>query len=316
MATRRMVVAATLVTTGLAIAVAGGAQNRADPFAGVELTTVPVAGRVHMVQRPGGGGNVGVFSGPDGVLLVDSLFAPLADRLVAAVERVSAGEIRFLINTHVHPDHIGGNEHLAGRGVVIFAHDNVRVRALERLRFPRGGGRFAPRPPAGARPVVTYSDTVSFHFNGEEVRAFLAPPAHTDGDTFVYFPGSDVLHLGDVFRTTSYPIIDVYNGGTLAGTIEALEMAIDLAGPNTRVIPGHGLRVVGRRTMREFLNMILNVRDQVRTLISEGHTLAEVMAAEPTAAYDAQWGREASWTANDFVPIVFHELGGGSLFVR
>lgn len=316
MATRRMVVAATLVTTGLAIAVAGGAQNRADPFAGVELTTVPVAGRVHMVQRPGGGGNVGVFSGPDGVLLVDSLFAPLADRLVAAVERVSAGEIRFLINTHVHPDHIGGNEHLAGRGVVIFAHDNVRVRALERLRFPRGGGRFAPRPPAGARPVVTYSDTVSFHFNGEEVRAFLAPPAHTDGDTFVYFPDSDVLHLGDVFRTTSYPIIDVYNGGTLAGTIEALEMAIDLAGPNTRVIPGHGLRVVGRRTMREFLNMILNVRDQVRTLISEGHTLAEVMAAEPTAAYDAQWGREASWTANDFVPIVFHELGGGSLFVR
>ncbi len=316
MANRRTVVAATLVTAGVVIAVAGGAQNRGDPFAGVELTTVLVAGRVHMVQRPGGGGNVGVFAGPDGVLLVDSLFAPLADRLVAAVERVAAGEIRFLINTHVHPDHIGGNEHLAGRGVVIFAHDNVRVRALERLRFPRGGGRFAPRPTTGARPVVTYSDAVSFHFNGEEVRAFLAPPAHTDGDTFIYFPDSDVLHLGDVFRTTSYPIIDVYNGGTLAGTIKALEMAIDLAGPDTRVIPGHGLRVVGRRAMREFLDMIIDVRDQVRTLISEGHTLAQVMAAEPTAAYDARWGREASWTANDFVPIVYHELGGGALFVR
>lgn len=193
-----------------------------------------------MVQGRGGG-NVGVFAGSDGVLLVDSLFAPLTERLVAAIRTVSKGEIRFLINTHVHPDHLGGNENLATQGVLIFAHDNVRVRALERFRFPRGDGqRFAP-PPPGARPVVTYSDAVSFHFNGEEVRAFLAPPAHTDGDTFVYFPDSDVLHLGDVFHTTSYPLIDVYNGGTLAGTIEALEVAIEMAGPNTQVIPGHGL---------------------------------------------------------------------------
>ena len=316
MTKRHALAVATLAAVGMTVAVAGGEQNRGDPFAGVELITVPVAGQVHMVQRPGGGGNVGVFAGPDGVLLVDSLFAPLADRLVAAVGRVSSGDIRFLVNTHVHPDHIGGNERLASRGVVIFAHDNVRVRALERLRFPRGGGRFAPQPPAGARPVVTYSDAVRFHFNGEEVRAFLAPPAHTDGDTFVYFPDSDVLHLGDVFRTTSYPIIDVYNGGTLAGTTAALEMAIAMAGPETKVIPGHGLEVVGRDAMVGFLDMIIDVRDQVRTLIAEGHTLAEVMAAAPTAAYDAQWGQEASWTANDFVPIVYHELGGGALFVR
>ena len=125
-----------------------------------------------------------------------------------------------------------------------------------------------------------------------------------------------MLHLGDVFRTTSYPIIDVYNGGTVAGTIAALETAIALAEPGTRVIPGHGLRVVGRDALIEFLDMILDVRDQVRALISEGRTLEEVMAAEPTAAYDAQWGREASWTANDFIPIVFYELGGGALFVR
>ena len=277
---------------------------------------MPVAGQVHMVQRPGGGGNVGVFAGPDGVLLVDSLFAPLAERLVAAVRRVSSGEIRFLINTHVHLDHIGGNEPLAGRDVLIFAHDNVRVRALERLRFPRRGGSFAPQPPAGARPVVTYNDAASFHFNGEEVRAFLAPAAHTDGDTFVRFPDSDVLHLGDVFRTTSYPIVDVYNGGTVSGTIEALEKAIEMAGPRTRVIPGHGLQVVGRDALVEFLDMTVDIRDQVRTMISEGRTLEEVMAAEPTAAYDARWGQEATWTANDFVPIVFYELGGGSLFVR
>ena len=311
------IVAAALTVACIAVLVAtAGGQGQGDPFAGVELEIVPVAGQVHMVTRPGGGGNVGVFAGDDGVLLVDSLFAPLADRLVGAVRRVSDEPIRFLINTHVHPDHIGGNEPLAGRDVLIFAHDNVRVRTLDRLRFPRGGGRFAPRPPAGARPLVTYNDAVSFHFNGEEVRAFLAPAAHTDGDTFVHFPASDVLHLGDVFRTTSYPIVDVYNGGTVAGTIEALEAALALAGPDTRIIPGHGLSVVGRETLVEFLAMIHDIRDRVRTLISEGSTLEDVMAAVPTAAYDAQWGQEATWTANDFVPIVFYELGGGSLFDR
>ncbi len=309
-------VLAFLTAVAIAAVAVTGEQNPGGRFAGVELTVVPVAGQVHMIQRPGGGGNVGLFAGPDGVLLVDSLFAPLADRLVAAVRSVSDGEIRFLINTHVHPDHIGGNAPLAGRDVLIFAHDNVRVRALERLRFPRRGGSFAPRPAAGARPVVTYNDAVSFHFNGEEVRAFLAPAAHTDGDTFVHFPESDVLHLGDVFRTTSYPIVDVYNGGTLAGTVAALEQAIAMAGPDTRVIPGHGLEVVGRDTMIEFLDMIVDVRDRVRTMIADGYTLEQVMDAAPTAAYDEQWGREATWTANDFVPIAFYELGGGSLFVR
>ena len=191
-----------------------------NQFAGVALTTTHVAGNVYMVQRPGGGGNVGAFVGPDGVLLVDSLFAPLADRLVAAVRKITDREIRFLLNTHVHPDHIGGNEPFGTRGVLIFAHDNVRLRMFERLRFPRQGGQFVAQPSERARPIVTYNNKISFHLNGEEVRAFLAPPAHTDGDTFVYFPQSDVLHLGDVFRTTSYPIIDVYNGGTVAGTIK------------------------------------------------------------------------------------------------
>lgn len=310
----RRLIAAALASACIVVAAAAGQQNPGGQFAGVELTIVPAAGNVHMLQRPGGGGNVGVFAGSDGVLLVDSLFAPLADRLVAAVRTVSTGEIRFLVNTHVHPDHIGGNEPLAGNDVLIFAHDNVRVRMLDRLRFPRRGGSFAPQPAAGARPVVTYNDTVSFHFNGEEVRAFLAPPSHTDGDTFVHFPDSDVLHLGDVFRTTSYPIIDVYNGGTVAGTIEALETALRLAGPDTRIIPGHGLQVVGRETLVEFLDMIVDVRDRVHDMISEGLTLQEVMAAAPTAAYDAQWGQEATWTANDFVPIVFYELGGRSLY--
>src|SRR5262245_19948406 len=308
MTTRRYTVAAILVMAWAVAAVA--TQNQANQFEGVRLTTAHAAGKVYMVQRPGGASNVAAFVGPDGVLLVDSLFDPLADRLVAAVRQVSDQQIRFLINTHVHPDHIGGNKPLADRGVLIFAHDNVRLRTLEELRFPRRGGQFVSRPPERARPVVTYNDRVSFHLNGEEVRAVLAPPAHTDGDTFVHFPQSNVLHLGDVFRTTSYPIIDVYNGGTLAGTINALEMAIAMAGPDTKIIPGHGLAIVGRSTLVEFHDMIVDIRDSVRSLISKGKTLDEVRAARLTTAYDAKWGQEATWTADDFIPIVYHELGG------
>ncbi len=280
-------------------------------FAGVELSIEHVQGNVYMVQRPGGGGNIGVQVGPDGVLLVDALFAPLADRLVAAIKEVTDEEIRFLINTHIHGDHVGGNENLANLGVLIFAHDNTRTKFLEESsHFPRQGGSFAPQQAAGGRPLITYDSAIGFHLNGEEVRAFLAPPSHTDGDTFVYFPESDVLHLGDVFRTTSYPIIDKFNGGTLRGTIAALDLAISMAGPDTKVIPGHGLEIVGLAEMQEFLDMILDIRDQVYTMIREGKHLDEVMAAAPAAIYDADWGQEAGWTAIDFVPLVYYELGG------
>ncbi len=299
-----------VLLTGLTVFSGRTAQAQVG-FADAELSIEHVAGNVYMVQRPGGGGNIGAFIGPEGVLLVDALFAPMTEQLVEVVGEVTDSEIRFLINTHIHGDHVGGNANLAEMGVVIFAHDNTRVKFLEeRSHFPRNGGSFAPQQPAAARPIVTYNDAISFHLNGEEVRAFLAPPSHTDGDTFVYFPESDVLHLGDVFRTTSYPIVDKFNGGTLRGTIAALDLAIDMAGPDTRVIPGHGLEVVGRAEMVEFRDMILDIRDRVYAMIRQGMHLDEIMAAQPTAAYDAQWGQEASWTAVDFVPLVYYELGG------
>ena len=291
--------------------IATGNVQGQDQFAGVELSITPVAGNVYMVQRPGGGGNIGAMVGPEGVLLVDSLFAPLADRLVAAVRQVTDQPIRFLVNTHIHIDHVGGNESLAQQGVLIFAHDNTRLRFLEaRNRFPRAGGSFVPPQPEAARPVVTFNDTLSFHLNGEEVRVFLAPPAHTDGDVFVYFTESDVLHLGDVYRTTSYPIIDVYNGGSLRGTIAALDKAIDVAGPDTKVIPGHGLEVVGRDQLIEFRDMILDIQGRVLTMIQEGKKLAQVMEARPTADYDDAWTNDPGWGPDDFVPVVYYELGG------
>jgi len=300
------------VTTALLVLLAATNVVQAQGnFAGVELSIEHVSGQVYMIQRPGGGGNIGAFVGPEGVLLVDSLFAPLADRVVAAVADVSDQPIRFLINTHIHIDHVGGNENLANQGVLIFAHENTRTRFFEeRSRFPRAGGSWAPQQPTAARPVISFNDTMNFHLNGEDVQAFLVPPAHTDGDVFIYFPESDVLHLGDVYRTTSYPIIDIYNGGSLRGTIAALDKAIDIAGPETKVIPGHGLDIMDREGLIEFRDMILDIQHQVLTLIREGKKLEEVIAANPTAAYDNEWTNDPGWGPEDFIPIVYYELGG------
>ena len=300
------------LTAGVAAALLHSAATAQSPLANVDLTITHVAGNVYMIQRPGGGGNIGAQIGPDGVLLVDSLFDPMTDALLAAVREVTEEDIKYLINTHIHVDHVGGNENLAELGVLIFAHDNTRLRFLEETsHFPRAGGSFAPQQPVAARPLITFNDTMSFHLNSEEVRAFLAPPAHTDGDVFVYFPESDVLHLGDVYRTTSYPIIDVYNGGTLRGTIAAMGMAIDIAGPDTKIIPGHGLEVVGREELIEFRDMILDIQDRVLGMIREGKKLHEVIAAQPTAAYDAKWTDDPGWGPEDFIPVVYYQLGGG-----
>ena len=300
------------LTAGVAAALLHSAATAQSPLANVDLTITHVAGNAYMIQRPGGGGNIGAQIGPDGVLLVDSLFDPMTDALLAAVREVTEEDIKYLINTHIHVDHVGGNENLAELGVLIFAHDNTRLRFLEETsHFPRAGGSFAPQQPVAARPLITFNDTMSFHLNSEEVRAFLAPPAHTDGDVFVYFPESDVLHLGDVYRTTSYPIIDVYNGGTLRGTIAAMDMAIDIAGPDTKIIPGHGLEVVGREELIEFRDMILDIQDRVLGMIREGKKLHEVIAAQPTAAYDAKWTDDPGWGPEDFIPVVYYQLGGG-----
>lgn len=274
------------------------------------FTVRPVSGNVHMLETPDAGGNIGVFSGPDGVLLIDDRYDRESEDLLAAVRSISDRPIRFAVNTHVHPDHIGGNNNLAAYGITILAHDNVRLRMLTELRIPRRGGITFPQPPEAARPVITFSDAISFHLNGEEVRVFLAPPAHTDGDSFVHFRGSDVLHLGDVYRTNMYPIIDVYNGGSFLGMIAAMELAVELAGPDTRVIPGHGSGVSDRAGMQEVLAMLHDLRDRVSALVAQGLSLEQTLEARPSAAYDARWGQVESWTAADFIPIVYEEIRG------
>ena len=272
----------------LAIGFTPRAQQSVD-WDAVEISTHHVAGTVHYLE--GRGGNIGLSIGDDGVVMIDDQFAPLTDRIVAAIEAISNGDVRFLINTHVHGDHVGGNENMGRRGVAILAQDRVRLRLAERL-------------PAVALPVLTYSDAIRIHLNGEEVELLPVPPAHTDGDSFIHFKGSDVLHLGDVFRTVAFPVIDRGNGGTLDGTIEALGVAAGIAGPDTKIVPGHGV-VSGRADVIEFRDMIIDVAARVSELVEGGATFDEVLAAGPTSDYEAKWG-----DPQRFLTAVYEELAG------
>ncbi len=277
---------------------AASAQQDFD-WTSVEIKSTHVAGSVHMIE--GRGGNIGISAGPDGVFMIDDQFAPLTDRLIAKIREISDGEIRFLVNTHVHGDHTGGNENLGRAGVMIFAQDNVRKRMAEGIR----GG---PPAPEDALPLVTYSDTATFHLNGEDVTAFRVPPAHTDGDTFIHFKGANVLHLGDVFRTTSYPVIDTGNGGTFAGVIAATEIAIEIAGPETKIIPGHGF-LTDKSMLITVRDMLVDIRDRVQVLIDDGKSLEEVIAARPTAVYDERWD-QGGMGIERFLGVIYAELKG------
>jgi glyoxylase-like metal-dependent hydrolase (beta-lactamase superfamily II) len=263
----------TLLAALCLAAFSAAAQN--DDFASVQIVSHPIAGTVHYLE--GRGGNVGLSIGDDGVVMVDDQFAPLTEKLLTAIRQLSDRPIRMLINTHVHPDHTGGNENLGGMGIPIMAHDNVRVRMTLGIR----GG---PPSPLLARPILTYGDSVKLHLNGEEIEIVKAPPAHTDGDSFIFFKTSNVIHIGDVFRTGAFPVIDTDNGGTADGTIAALELAIEMAGPDTVILPGHG-QPSSENDVQVFLDMVVDVRERVSDLIAEGMSLEQIIAADPTAAY-------------------------------
>jgi glyoxylase-like metal-dependent hydrolase (beta-lactamase superfamily II) len=291
--------ARTLVSTVLLVAaVSVHAQplpqlERAAPpdFSKVEIKTTRLADDFYTLE--GLGGTISVLTGPDGVLLVDSQFAPLTERLVAAIKKISGAPIRFLINTHVHADHTGGNENFAKLGVLIFSRDQLR----ERLQHPGPGPDGLPRKPAPALawPVVTYDGPVTIHLNGEDVQLIPIRNAHTDGDTLVSFPRHDILAVGDYFRSTGYPFVDLSNGGSLTGLLAGLDETIGRAGPETKIIPGHGA-IADRAALIAQRDLVLAVRDRVAALVSQGKSLEQVIAAKPTASFDAQVPQSAQTT--------------------
>ena len=284
-----------------ALATAVYAQAPQPDFSKVEIKTTKVTNSFYTLE--GQGGTIGVLVGPDGIFMVDSQFAPLSQKIAAAIHQISDKPIRFMVNTHVHPDHTGGNENFGKMGVTIFSRDELR----NRLAHPAPGANGAPGTPApsAALPVVTYDGPVSIHMDGEDVHLIPIHRAHTDGDTLVYFPNNDVLMTGDYYRSIQFPNIDRTNGGSLNGMLEGIGETIGLAGPNTKIIPGHG-PTVDRAALIAHRDMILAIRDKVAALVQQGKTVEEVLAAKPTSDFDNI--PNASTTSERFVRQLYAEL--------
>lgn len=275
------------------------AQNAQTDFSKVEIKTTKLSDKFYTLE--GQGGTIGILTGPEGVFMVDTQFAPLSEKIAAAVKKVSNGNIKFIVDTHVHGDHTGGNENFAKMGAVLFSRDQLR----ERLAKPAGN---AAPPAAAALPVVTYDGPVTIHMNGETIELIPIRAAHTDGDTLVRFPQEDILMTGDYYRSLGYPNIDRANGGTLNGMLEGLGTTISLAGPKTKIIPGHGA-MVDRVAVTAHRDMIIAIRDRVAQMMKQGMNAQQIIAAKPTAEFDPKVPQGAE-TSERFINQLYAELGG------
>jgi cyclase len=289
---------------GVAVAaVSGGIVLAQQDFSQVQIKTTKIGGNFYTLE--GSGGTIGVLAGPDGVLMVDAQFAPLSDKIVAAIKQISDGRIRFLVNTHVHGDHTGGNENIGRLGATIMARENLRARLMKPA--PLANGQPGVPTAAVGLPVVTYDAPIVFHMNGEDVQLIPVPVAHTDGDTMVYFPNTNVIMTGDFYRSTGYPNIDRANGGTMNGMLAGFDAIIKLARADTKIIPGHGA-VVDKTAVAAHKAMMEGVRDKVAPLVRQGKTQEEVVAAKLTVEFDSKVTGATPMTADRFVGQLYQEL--------
>ena len=286
-------------------------------YAKIEILTEKIAPNLFMLAGSGGadpghqdaaGGRVGVLVGPDGIFMVDAQYAQITDKVVAAIRKISPAPIRFLVNTHVHGDHTAGNANFVRMGALLLAR--------EELREELSAGNPSPARDPARLPVVTYGmgDPVKFRMNGEIVDLIPVRAAHTGGDTMIRFENADVIMIGDFYRNYGYPFIDTNNGGTLKGALEALELTMKLAGPNTKLIPGHGT-IINRTDIVPYRDMILGVQAKVQQMIDQGKSEREVLAAKVTAPYDAKvpgglLPAGAGTSADRFVSMVYSQLKG------
>ena len=287
------------------ILIAGAAYAQAPDFSKVEIKTNKIADNFYTLE--GQGGTIGVLVGPDGVFMVDTQFAPLSDKIAAAVRTLTPQPIKFVVNTHLHGDHTGGDENFGKMGATIISREELRFR----LAHPNPLASGAPGVPMAAAglPKQTYRDTLTLHMNGEEVQLIAVPRAHTDGDTMVYFRGLDIIMTGDFYRSIQYPNVDRNNGGSVQGLIDGLGAVIGRAGPNTKIIPGHG-PTVDRAAVAAHRDVALAIRDRVAALVAQGKTEEEVVAAKVNADLDARI-QQPAMTGERFVRQVYADVRAG-----
>jgi cyclase len=268
------------------VLVASPVLAQQQDFSGVEIKAEKIADGIYMLT--GRGGNIGLSVGKSGTCLIDDQYAPLTDKVLAAIRAITPEPIRFVVNTHWHGDHTGGNENMGKTGALLVAHENVRLR-MSTEQFSATFDRKTPPSPEGALPVVTFTDAVTFHWNGDEIRVYHVPPAHTDGDAVVHFVKANVVHAGDVFFNGGYPFVDVSSGGRIDGVIAAAERVLAGIDERTRIIPGHG-PVGTKADLQAYHDVLKTLRDRIAKLKVEGKSRDEVIAAKPTADHDAKWG--------------------------
>ncbi|MDX2475391.1 MAG: MBL fold metallo-hydrolase [Candidatus Krumholzibacteria bacterium] len=292
-----------LLTCLAVLALSSPAVQAQGDFDKVEIQTTDLSHGLFMLK--GAGGNIGLCVGPDGAFLIDDQYAPLTEKIVAAVAAVTDEPVGFVFNTHYHGDHTGGNESLGEMGSHLVSHTNVRRRlSVDQTSALLGSTAAAAAP--GALPNITFTDSLTFHHNGQEIIAFHVPHAHTDGDGVLHFPQANVIHAGDVVFYGLYPYIDTAAGGSIDGMIAGVERIIGLCDDNTQVIPGHG-PLVNKGQLTEYLNMLTRARANVAAEMGKGSDLAAVQAAQPCAEWDQSHGQ--TWlTSDQFVQSIFDSL--------
>ncbi|MEN8246025.1 MAG: MBL fold metallo-hydrolase [Thermodesulfobacteriota bacterium] len=268
--------------------------------ADVEIKAVPVADQIYMLV--GQGGNIGLFVGEDGTFLIDDQFAPLTEKIIDAIKSVGGQHPKFLINTHYHGDHTGGNENLGKGGTVIVSHDNVRERLISGAYVNAFNMKLSPVAKDGL-PVITFSKNITFHLNNDTVKVKHVPHAHTDGDSFIYFQSANVIHAGDLFFNGFYPFIDVDHGGSLKGMIKGVDKVLRIADDQTKIISGHG-PLGDKKQLQSYREMLALAYERLNSLKVQGKTAQEAVAAKPLADLEATWGK-GIFTGERWIELIY-----------